>query len=96
MKGSLYSQPRASLVRRVSSSPSGSPCEAALFALFGLPKPMIVRQMTSEGRLLSLFASMSAFSTAAGANPSTGPTVCHPRERNLAATSSVKECSVLP
>ena len=40
---------RASRVAAISSSPSGAPCIAAVPALFGDPKPIVVLQATSDG-----------------------------------------------
>jgi len=62
-------QPSCSRAPRISSAPSGAPWDFSVPALFGAPKPMMVRQAISEGRSLPC-AFSSALAIASGSCPS--------------------------
>ncbi len=63
-------QPSACLRRCASSAPSGAPCAAAVPALLGAPKPMIVRQAIRLG-FFDRMANDSARATSVASCPST-------------------------
>ena len=70
-------QPSFSRAPATSSLPSGEPCVAAVPALVGAPKPMIVLQAIIEGLSVTLRALRMARWTASGSCPSTACT-CQP------------------
>ncbi len=62
-------QPSALRAPVISSAPSGEPCDEALPALVGAPKPMVVRQAIIDGRS-DVCAASSAAAIASGSWPS--------------------------
>ena len=65
-------QPRFSRVAATSSSPSGAPCAAPVFAFFGAPLPITVLQQMSVGRVaLGFRAARSPRRSRRGSWPST-------------------------
>ena len=71
-------QPSASRVAATSSLPSGAPCEDSLPALFGEPKPMVVRQQTRVGLPWVRMASSIAALMLSGSCPSTSRITVQP------------------
>ncbi len=62
-------QPSFSRAPLISSAPSGEPCEPAVPALVGAPKPMVVRQAIIVG-LSDVCAASNARAMASGSWPS--------------------------
>ena len=77
VKGSVQGQPSASLVRAISSSPSGDPWLDEVPAFDGEPWPMTVRTAMRLGRSSCSAAAIAARSDATSVTSSTR-SVCHP------------------